>query len=212
LRYPPSSLKKWEKTAKRHHIRDSVFLPSIIKYFRAGSILELGAGCGQISEKLQGYGFETIGSDLESFFVDYMRGRGMEAYEIDALDISGSIDRKFDNVFCQGLVPHMSREAAVAEKTYSSIHGALKDRGRFISIFCTYIWKKRIVAKNVYLSLKEHLELINRMNEFTVIDTIGHQLFPTGLYTEKNKYLLNYLDFKLGRIVPNRNILILEKK
>ena len=207
--YDNKSVSTWKSKALERMFRDIEFYSKIKEYFNSGSVLELGSAVGNIAIILEDLGFEVVASDYFDFFVDYERKIGLDAYKIDATEISSYVSKKFDNVLGQGLSPIMRRDIEMIKKTYLSIHSALKDHGRLIMIQTAYLHKPS--KRKTYLSKDEQLEIVKEMNIFKVVKVIKHQFVHHKFYSYFNKSFLSYLDFTLAKILPFRHVIILEK-
>ena len=209
--YTPDSVRVWAKIVARQEIRDRMFFPWLAQYLRPGSVLDLGAACGQTSQYLQEIGFKVVASDIKPFFVEYMKKRGLDAQHIDATNIQKSIgDRTFDNVFAQGLSSQMFKlDRSVSTRTYESVASALKPKGRFVSICGLYRKKSE---RSRYFNRAEHTEQIERQGLFNIIAVVPHMVAPPRLYRMWNRRALHWMDFKLAKILPNRIVLVLERK
>lgn len=216
--YSAQSVETWDAIAKQQAIRDSVYWETLSRYLLPGSVLEIGAACGQVSQLLESYGFDVTASDYYPFFVDHMKSAGLKAIAIDATDIARSTGQKFDNIIAQSLTTQMRRNPEIIEKTYRSIHASLKTGGRFLSTCCLYPvvmypWNKR--QRKLYVSHGDTLRIIERMGVFRVLHLGRYQVLKSSWYTESNKQWLNWIDFSVPRVVPFaaiRGIYVLEKR
>lgn len=204
--YDKSQLLPWIAIARRHHIRDELFLKWLGQYFVPGLVLEIGAGCGQLSKILMERGYPVIASDNADFFVDYMKQSGIDAIIVDALNIKHCYQESVHNILTQGLSPLVANDLSVVRMTYLSIFEALESGGRLIFIFPTV----RRKAQNRYSLLKQHYPLFTEAG-FKVVCIRRHQCVPPGLYTMANRHVLNFFDFSIGRLLGIRHIIVLQK-
>lgn len=212
--YDESSVKTWENIVARQVVRDNIFFPRMKSLFNPGSVLDLGAACGQTSRYLEELGFDVVTSDIHPFFVNYMQNLGYDAHQIDATNIQGALgQRTFDNVFSQGLSPQMWKvDRSLPTRTYLSIWKALRPGGRYIAICGLYNYRKRYEKKRYFASIDEHRAFIEEMDIFTVKQFIPHMVLPPRIYRSWNRQVLNLIDFQLAKLLPNRVVMLLEKK
>ena len=207
--YNNTSVNTWKIKAYERLFRDMEFYGNISRYFNKGTVLELGSAVGNIAKILEDLGFEVVASDFFEFFVDYERKIGLEAYKIDATEISSYTTKKFDNILGQGLSPIMRRDIEMVKKTYRSLNNALNNNGRLILIQTAYIHKPS--KRKVYFTKNEQLEIIKEMNLFKVVKVIKHQFIHHKFYSYFNKKFLSFIDFNFAKILPFRHVIILEK-
>ncbi|MBN2546593.1 MAG: class I SAM-dependent methyltransferase [Spirochaetes bacterium] len=202
--YKKSDLDYWIKTTQRQYHKDMLFIKRIKKYFIQGSILELGAGCGQLSKLLSYLGLIVQASDINDFFIEYMISQSINAIKVDALDIIKYTKIKYDNIFCQGLSTLVTKDLSIVEKTYQSIYKALNDNGRAVLIlpngYNIFKWNK----------LKDHIEIIKKLN-FKIFKIFRDQILPSVYYVNINPLVINFLENALGRFFGVRNVIVLEK-
>ena len=217
--YSAEILADWERIAELQRIRDSIYWKTLSKRLLPGSVLEVGAGCGQVSQLLKNFGFDVTSSDYETFFVEKMRSIGLESIVIDATDIAKTSDRLFDNIVAQSLSTQMRREPEIVERTYHSIHAALKPGGRFIFTTALYpisMFPWVMQQRKINYGYREQLKIIKNMSQFfDLIYTTRYQILKTSWYSERNKHFFNFLDFKLPKLLPFascRGIFVLQKR
>lgn len=209
--YSTESVEEWAGIVKKQEIRDRVFFPWLSQFFRPGTVLDLGAACGQTSQYLRELGFRVTSSDIIPEFVTYMAERGLDAHVIDATNIQDATAETFDNVFAQGLSPQMCRlEPDVTRRAYISIARALKPHGRFVSISGLYNYRHRYKRAR-YFSRAEHLAMIQSLDLFKIVRVVPHMVVPPRIYRGWNSRVLNFMDFKLAKLLPNRVVIVLEK-
>lgn len=202
--YPESSLATWIKTAERQHVRDQFFLKWLQRYFRPGRILELGAGCGQLSEILRELGWDVVGSDFAPFFVRHMQSRGLNATVIDATQIRKTFPQPVPNLLAQAISPIVSNDLSLVQAVYSSVFEALEPGGRFVFVFPISKVKTR------YSQAPQHVPIIRQIG-FKIVAMFRHHVVPASWYSTVNGSFLHFLDVFLGRLIGRRYILILEK-
>jgi SAM-dependent methyltransferase len=210
--YSESSVEIWRGIARRQEIRDSVYWAELAGFLKPGSVLELGSAIGQVSEFLNRRGFRAVGSDFFGFFVEDMKRRGLEAYEIDATNIQASPvgDRQFDNVIAQSLSPQLRINLEMTDAVYRSVEKALVPGGRFIFTAALYpFWPDK--AK-IYYTFEKHLENIARHPGFRVVAAFRYQWMPTWMYRHWNKHLLHFIDYRLARFLCMRGVFVLERR
>lgn len=212
--YTVESVREWKDIVDSQKMRDDMFFPWITQYFKPGRVLDLGAACGQTTEYLQALGYtDIVTSDIEPFFIEYMRSVGLNAYYVDAMDIQGSLPgQSFDTIFAQGLTPQMIKtDPSIPERAYRSIFKALNPGGRFVSVCGLYNYRKRGYKKRYFASYKEHRDFIEKLGIFKIVAMVPHMVVPPRLYRAWNRKFLNFLDFQRAKILPNRIVIVLEK-
>ncbi len=202
--YTEQSLNHWIATVKRQRVKDELFLDRIDKYFHSGNVLEIGAGCGQLSAILASRGYNVVSSDLQPFFVDYMKSQGLTSLVVDATEISAYVDEKFDNILAQGLSTIVSTDLSLVRKTYQSVFESLKNNGRFIFIFPNAYRSKK------WSAIETHLDIIHSTG-FKIIDIFRDQILPSSYYAKFNKSILNFVELHIGKYFGIRYVIVLEK-
>jgi|DewCreStandDraft_4_1066084.scaffolds.fasta_scaffold10583_3 SAM-dependent methyltransferase len=197
-------LEQMKQDARRQFAKDSLFIRSLRSYFSPGPILEIGAGVGQLSLILQTLGFTVLASDIQPWMVEYMRTLGLNAQQIDCLNIYEATGQTFPNILAQGPSPFVTNSLHIVASAYQSVFDALADKGRFIFIFPDSADRSR------YSRLADHWPIIAKTG-FRLIRHFRHQVLPSHFYRYVNTAIHALLENSLGRLIGIRNILILEK-
>ena len=200
-------LEQGKKNAPRQYAKDRLVMELLRPYFVPGSILELGAGVGQLSSILTGMGFDTTASDVDPEIVEFMQSQRIKSMIVDARHISQCVQTTFDNVLASGITPMINRELGVQalEDTYRSVFEVLNPGGRFIVILGTgYDYKKK------FIPIKEHFPII-RKTGFTLLHYFRNQLFPSSLYSKFPKKLLAPMENTVARWIGTRYVLVCQK-
>ncbi len=92
------------------------------------SLLEIGAGPGKDSLFFQQQGLKVVSTDLSSQMVQLCRAKGLEAYEMDFLNLDFP-DATFDAVYALNCLLHVPKADLPA--VLSSISRVLKPSGLF---------------------------------------------------------------------------------
>ena len=208
--YQESQLSHWIETEKKQRAKDEQFINIITPYLNQGTVLELGGGCGQLSEILTNKGFDVTASDYAPFFVEYMKSRGLSAFVVDAMNIQESIDNKFDNIISQGASPLVSPDLSITRKTYNSISKALRKGGRFLAIMATGYPEKILKTAHKFNTIGDHLQIVKEF-DLKIITLFRHQILPSTYYEKFNKPLLSLIESSLGKYLGIRYILVVEK-
>ncbi|HEX4081234.1 MAG TPA: class I SAM-dependent methyltransferase [Rhizomicrobium sp.] len=207
--FTEQALRDWTKIGARHRIRDEYFLRSIEPFFTPGSILEIGAATGHISEILRERGHDITASDVSPRFVAAMRARGLRA---EIVDVTGNIrsqtGQSFANIFAQNVIPMIRREHATLTAVLSALHDALTPAGRLI---CVGAHPWRCEKPGEFFRPREQMEIASASGFFRPIRIFPHQVVPTSLYRRWNGALLNLLDFQAARIAAVRLVWVMEK-
>lgn len=202
--YRLEDLAYYVNMARRHDAKDRLFLTRARAYLRPGTVLELGAACGQLSAILMQMGFRTIASDIQPFFVDYMKSRGLDATLVDATDIQATTPETFDNVVTQAISPLVCRDAEVIRRCYASIHRALRTRGRLLFIFPNALRRPR------WSTLEDHTPII-RATGFKTVAVFRDQVLPSAAYRSLPGWLTNATECAVGRRWGLRHVVVLER-
>lgn len=196
-------------TGRRHALRDREFLRSLARYFRPGSILELGASTGHLAAVLQEYGYDVAASEIAPKLLRCIAARGLKALLVDATqDIALQARRHFPNILAQGLGPLIHRDPERVLLTLGQIHRALDGSGRFVCI-APYPWRQ--MNPKAYFSPREQIEIAQSSGLFRMIACFPHQVLPPGLYRRWNAPLLNLIDHKLAHLASTRLVWVMEK-
>jgi SAM-dependent methyltransferase len=207
--FTEKALQDWIRIGARHRIRDEHFLRAVERYFRRGSILEIGAATGHLSEILQHRGFDVTASDISPRFVAAIEARGVRAQLIDATaNIRAQTGQTFANVLAQGVIPLVRRDPTTAMSTLEAIHGALEPQGRLICI-SPHAW--RDPDPQSYFRPREQIEIARSSRLYRIIKVFPHQVVPTALYRRWNSGILNFLDFQAAKIAAVRLVWVAEK-
>ena len=199
-----SDLERWEKITIRQRLRDAEFLTRLARYFRPGWILELGAGCGNLTSILIRMGRKVLATDIEPLFLEYLSRNRIPCCYCSAEAIGETFRFPVENILTQGLTPLISRDLGLVERTYSSIYSALAPGGRFIFIFPQDFLGKR------YSKMSDHIPILSKF-PFSNSYYFNNHIFPTNFYTESNRKVIGFLDYFLGKFFGFRTILILTK-
>lgn len=206
MSYQASQLSQFIQVAQRQRAKDDLFVETIIPYLRGGELLEIGAGCGQLSELLQQRGVRVTASDLEEFFVEYHASRGLKTQVVDATNILGCISRRFDSVLAQGVSTLVTNDLAMVQATYRSVWECLEPSGRFLFIFPNaYGWLDKRWSK-----LADHWPIIARTG-FTVVDHFRHQVLRSHWYGAMPPAAARLVENVVGRHFGLRDVVVLEK-
>jgi SAM-dependent methyltransferase len=198
--YSPAILPSMIATSARQRAKDQIFVETLATTFVPGRVLEIGAGCGQLSELLQARGRPVTPSDIAPFLVEYMSSRGLKPITVDALDITAGIDRPYENVFAQGLSTLITRDEPTIAQTYRSVHQALTPGGRFVFILPAG-WRERWSDANVHLRLGQAAGL-------RVVRRFRHQALPSRLYSRLPRPVLRLIDATVGRVLGARWVFV----
>lgn len=190
--------------ARRQAAKDRLFLARIQRHFRPGSVLEIGAGVGQLSQLLARMGFDVVASDIHPHLVEFMRSRGLKAEVVDARQIHEAIRGPFDNVFTSGLHTLLTKDLEGAEDTYISAFKVLRPGGRFLIVLGNGYKPRRWATPDM------HAPLIRRSG-FRLVKRFRDQVLPSTQYSRLPAWLFNALEFSIGRFLGVRNVLVIEK-
>lgn len=188
--------------AARQDAKDRLFLRRIRRFLRPGTVLELGAGVGQLSALLASMGFDVTASDIHPHLVAFMRSRGLTAEVVDARSIERALQGPFDNVLTCGLHTLLTKDLEGAEQTYTSTFKVLRPGGRFVVI----LGNGRPVPH--WCTLEDHLPLIAKAG-FEIRSRFREQVLPSVWYGRLPRLLLWGADATAGRLFGVRNTLVL---
>jgi hypothetical protein len=202
--YNPSFLASMVATARRQRAKDAIFLKLLIPYLRHGPILEIGAGCGQLSELLSAKGLDVTASDIQPFLVEYMSSRQLDARILDATNLSPALDRRYENILAQSISVLITLDLAMVKRTYESVHAALPPRGLFVFILPSW-WRAP------WSRAADHLRIADEAG-FTCIHRFRHQILPSSFYGHLPVTFLRAIDVSIGRILGIRWVFIFERR
>lgn len=204
---PKTAIDDWGRIARTRAPRDRVLIPRIAKYLRPGSVLELGSAYGDVAERFRALGFDVTASDYYPHFVEHLRRIGLKAEVVDATDIQATMPQQFDNVYAQGLTPHMRYfPAGMTEAVNESVHKALKPGGIFLVQTTNYpafldpVYKPNSAKRGTYYTHEQELEIIKRQGLFDVVKVFRYQVLPSRLY--KLPWPINLLLHAIDLFVP----------
>lgn len=202
--YDPGVLPSMIDTARRHLAKDRFFTETLVGCFRPGSILEIGAGCGQLSELLRQRQLDAVASDIQPFFVDYMVSRGLPATVLDALDLLAGIDAPYDNIFSQSISTLINPDRETIRRTYDSVRDALNPGGRFVFILPSR-WGKHWSKASDHRQIAESSGLV-------MVRRFRNQALPSRLYGRLPVPVLRAIERTVGRIVGVRWVLVFSRR
>jgi SAM-dependent methyltransferase len=198
--YGPDVLPRMIATAARQRAKDALFVEELVPHFVPGPILEIGAGCGQLSELLAERGFDATASDIQPSFVEYVASKGVPARLVDALNLGESMDRPYANVLGGGPSTLITPDLEVVRQTYESVAVALPPGSRFIFVLPSLWgepWSKP--ADHVRIAREAGFELVARFR---------HQVLPSSAYRRLPRSLLRLIERTIGRLVGIRTVFV----
>ena len=197
-----AEVKKWSKIAKLQHCRDKIIIKTLLPYFRKGVTLEIGAGVGQISNLLSGYGLVVIASDYSDKFITHMQKEQLSTIKANAMNLKPDLkDFSPDNVYAQGLSTLIQTNCDGLKETYQSVYDILKNQGRFIIIHPNHKdWNHINDHYKVFLSVG-----------FKVVKVWRQQMMPSQFYCYIPEIIVLFLEKIIGRLLGKRSIIVLEK-
>ena len=92
-------------------------------------VLDLGCGDGRLTLELVAKGAKVVGIDASTSMIESAKEKGLEAYVIDALELS--YDQDFDSVFTNATLHWIPNHPLLAAKVFA----ALKPGGQFVGEF-----------------------------------------------------------------------------
>lgn len=206
--HAPTDLAHLVDLSKKQHAKDTIVLSRICQYLRPGTILEIGAGCGQLSYELQALGYNVIGSDIEPLFVQHMRSRGLKAMMVDATQISRSLTEPVENILTQGVSTLVTGRLDLVKQTYATIYENLVPTGRLIFIFP--ITTPTFFGPPRWSTLKDHLPIIASTG-FRNVAIFRSQILPSAWYEQMSKWMATLLENRVGAHIGIRHVLVLER-
>jgi SAM-dependent methyltransferase len=198
--YVPGVLPAMIDLARRQRAKDRLVVEELAECFRLGSILEIGAGCGQLTELLRHRHLDVTASDVQPFFVDYMVGRGLPAIVLDALDLSAGTEKPYDNIFSQSISTLINRDPETIRRTYESVRAALNPGGRFVFILPSR-WGEHWSKASDHQQIAEAAGLV-------LMRRFRNQALPSPLYARLPISALRLIEGSIGRVVGIRWILV----
>jgi SAM-dependent methyltransferase len=202
--YDPSVLPGMVATTRRQRAKDTIFVETLVPFFLPGPILEIGAGCGQLTELLSAKGRDVTASDIQPFLVDYMTSHGLRARLLDATNLAAGLDRPYDNILAQSISVLITPDLAMVQRTYESIHEALPPEGRFIFILPS-LWGEP------WSHASDHLRIAKQVG-FDLVHRFRHQILPSRLYGHLPGAFLRAADGSIGRILGIRVVFVFERR
>jgi SAM-dependent methyltransferase len=202
--YAPSGLPRMIETARRQRAKDRLFTETLAGCFRPGSILEIGAGCGQLSELLTEQQLDVVASDIQPFFVDYMVSRGLRATVLDALNLLAGIDAPYDNIFSNGISTLINPDRETIRRTYDSVRDALNPAGRFVFILPSG-WGEH------WSKASDHQQ-IAESSGFVMVRRFRNQALPSPLYGRLPVPVLRAIERTVGRILGVTWVLVFSRR
>jgi SAM-dependent methyltransferase len=187
-------------TAARQRPKDALFVEELAPYFVPGPILEIGAGCGQLSELLAAKGFDVTASDIEPFLVDYIASRGVPARVVDALNLAAGMDRPYANVLGGGPSTLITPDLAIVRQTYESVAAALPSGGRFIFVLPS-LWGEP------WSKPRDH-KRIARESGLDLVTSFRHQVLPSTAYRRAPRAILRLIERTIGRLAGIRTVFV----
>jgi len=206
MSYLAAQLPHFLETSQRQRPKDERFLPLITPYLCPGDVLEIGAGCGQLSMLLDRRGLGVTASDLEAFFVQYQASCGLRSRIVDATNISGGVGQLCDNILTQGVSTLVTNDLSLVEKTYRSVWSALRPGGRFIFIFPNAYCR----SDKPWSRMRDHWSIIERVG-FHLVAHFRNQVFPSKWYHILPSWVTCPIERTIGTKIGLRNVLVLEK-
>ncbi len=198
--YTPDVLPRMVATAARQHEKDALFVEELAPWFVSGPILEIGAGCGQLSELLAASGLDVTASDIQPFLVEHIAAKGVQARVVDALHLADSIDRPYSNVLSGGISTLITPDLDVVRQTYESVYAALPPNGQFIFVLPS-LWGER------WSKPADHVR-IARESGFRLRARFRHQVLPSSAYRRLPKSLLRLVERTVGRVAGIRTVFV----
>ena len=206
MTYTPALLPEFVATCDRQRPKDERFVKQVLPWLRSGRVLEIGAGCAQLSELLAQHGVDVMASDIEPFFVDYQKQIGLESLQVNAMDIVSDVGKTFDNIITQGVSTLVTKDLDMVRTTYASVWNALNPAGRLIFIFPNAYQR----PGKPWSTIDDHWPLIEEAG-FDVVKRFRHQLFPSQWYHHLSPLVTQPLEKTIGQRWGMRNIFVLEK-
>lgn len=195
----------WRDIARRQAEKDWVLIPALFRHFYPnGSVLELGAGVGQLSQLMDDWGYRVVASDYHQFFVDYMLSIGLNAYRVDAMNIAAAGLGQFDNIFSQSITPLTTSDLDVVERTYISMRDSLRPGGHLVMIHAMCSWRE------IETQARRHMKIASRCG-FEKVRAFRNQILPSRAYGLLPAWFTNGLEELLGRRWGTRFVLLAEK-
>jgi SAM-dependent methyltransferase len=198
--YVPGVLPAMIDLARRQRAKDRLVVEKLADCFRPGPILEIGAGCGQLTDLLRQRHLDVTASDVQPFFVDYMVAQGLPALVVDALDLSAGIEKPYDNIFSQSISTLINPDPETIRRTYESVRAALNPGGRFVFILPSR-WGEHWSTASDHEQIAEAAGLL-------LLRRFRSQALPSPFYARLPIFLLRTVEGSIGRVVGIRWVLV----
>lgn len=104
--YNSSALDRQQGTLAAWKIDERRAFHDLLQDESKETLLEIGAGPGKDSQFFQGQGLKVVSTDLSPKMVELCRAKGLEAYEMDFLDLDFP-DSHFDAVYALNCLLHV---------------------------------------------------------------------------------------------------------
>jgi SAM-dependent methyltransferase len=197
-------VKTWSAIAQRQAAKDRVLARAIVEQFVPGRVLELGGGSGDLAVLLRSLGVDIVTSDYHEFFVAHQRSLGLEAYRIDATNISAAGLGPFANIFAQSITPFITEDFHVVLAAYRSAFDALQPGGRLVLIHAMDRWR------DVPQVMARHASVANRAG-FSIVRSFRQQVLPSSLYAGVARWPALVLERLFGGVLGARFVLVAQK-
>lgn len=200
----PNVIQYFETLATRQLVKNTLFAHRLRRHLVPGSLLEFGAGNGQLSKIFADMGFDVLATEIHTHLVEYMRAKGLTTRVVDARRAKEFLDISFDNVFAQGLHTLLTKNLEGTAETYRSAWEVLKPGGHFIVVLANAYRPRR------WSTIDSHYPLI----ELAGLKIAAHfrdQVLPSVWYTRLPAFILNTVEYSIGRRFGIRNVLVLER-
>jgi SAM-dependent methyltransferase len=204
-KYPAENLDRMLAISNRQIHKDRHFLPILERQLIPGRVLEVGAGCGQLSLLLTKRGWDVTSTDYFPHFVTYLQSIGLRARQANALELSPDIDGVFDNVIAQGVSTLVEPRKDWIELTYRSMRNVVKDGGRFVFIF------PNAYGQGPWSRLQDQL-VASHQEGWRIVRRFRHQVFPSKAYGFLPAPMVDFAESTVGKILGLRWVLVFEKR
>jgi len=208
--FKEEAVREWIRIGDKHRLRDEHFLAVVSRWFRPGSILEIGAATGQLSGILSLRGYDVLASDYSPALVNAIKARGVQSAVVDATaKIREQTGRVFANVLAQNVLPLIWRDNNVVTSTLAAIYDVLEPGGRLV---CISAYPRSGRHPENYFTPREQIAMAKASGLFRLITSFPHQVVPTAWYRPWNARMFNLLDFHAAHIFSIRLVWVMEKK